>query len=65
MSDFQTDSNAESIVEFIEGELGLEAGEAIPALVRAIGDFARNAENHEAAEGILDAAANALADEEI
>lgn len=62
-NDQSVDSNAASIVEFIEGDLGLDVGDAVPALVRAIGDYARNAEGFREAEEILDSAANALADE--
>ncbi len=69
MNDLNKDANtpswAESIVEFIEQELGLDPDEAVPALVMAIGDYARSAPAIEQAELILDTAANMLADEEL
>jgi len=61
----EVDSWAESVVDFIENDLGLDPEEAVNALIRAVGDYARNSEGVEEGEFLLNQAADLLADEEL
>jgi hypothetical protein len=62
LNDTNAASDGESIIDFIEQDLGLPAEEAIPALVKAIARFATQLDEPDEA---MDEAAELLSDEEI